>query len=64
MSDAGPATPMRAVEASPDPRLALRAAIRARLRAVCGDWEAADFDALVQQIARTQQRWADAAYRE
>jgi hypothetical protein len=38
---------------------ALAASLAARLRGVCADWDAAEFDALVQRIARTQLRWAD-----
>ncbi|GJG87318.1 hypothetical protein tb265_24990 [Gemmatimonadetes bacterium T265] len=34
----------------------------ARLGAVCRHWEAADFDALVDRIARTKLRWADLGY--
>ncbi len=43
-----------------DARLpALTASLAARLRAVCRDWDAAEFDALVERIARTKLRWAD-----
>jgi type IV secretory pathway TrbD component len=43
-----------------DDRLAvLTASLAERLRAVCRDWEAAEFDALVDRIARTKLRWTD-----
>ncbi len=43
-----------------DARLpALTASLAARLRAVCRGWDAAEFDALVERIARTKLRWAD-----
>ncbi len=43
-----------------DARLAvLTASLAERLRAVCRDWEAAEFDALVDRIARTKLRWTD-----
>ena len=45
-----------------DPRLASQVAeLSMRLRAVCADWREAEFDALVQRIARTKLRWADEA---
>ena len=48
-----------------DARLAaLTASLATRLRAVCDDWEAAEFDALVERIARTKLRWADRGYGE
>ena len=43
---------------------ALAASITVRLRGVCADWDAAEFDALVQRIARTKLRWADRGYGE
>ena len=46
--------------AAADARLsALAASLTARLRGVCADWDAGEFDALVQRIARTKLRWAD-----
>ncbi len=46
--------------AAADARLsALAASLATRLRAVCADWDAGEFDALVQRIARTKLRWAD-----
>lgn len=45
---------------SADARLdALTASLTVRLGAVCRDWDAAMFAALVQRIAHTQLRWAD-----
>ncbi len=44
----------------PDARVsALTASLAARLRGVCREWDAADFDALVARIACTKLRWAD-----
>jgi hypothetical protein len=46
-----------------DSQLALLVAeLRERLRPACRDWEEADFEALVQRIARLKVRWARAAY--
>ena len=46
--------------AAADARLsALAASLAARLRAVCADWDAGEFDALVERMARTKLRWAD-----
>ncbi len=43
-----------------DARLdALTASLAARLGAACQGWDAAEFQALVARIARTQLRWAD-----
>ena len=48
-----------------DARLAaLAASLATRLRAVCADWDAGEFDALVQRIARTKLHWADRGYGE
>ncbi len=48
-----------------DVRLArLTASLVARLGAVCRNWDAAEFGALVERIARTQLRWADRGYQE
>ena len=46
--------------AGPDARLAaLTASLATRLRTVCRGWDGAEFDALVERIARTQLRWRD-----
>ena len=51
--------------AGADPRLAtLAAALAARLGAVCRDWDAGEFQAVVERIARTKLRWADRGYGE
>ncbi len=42
----------------------LAASLATRLRAVCADWEAREFDALVERIARTKLRWTDRGYGE
>lgn len=43
-----------------DSRLTLLTAdLRRRLRRVCQHWDDAEFDALVQKIARTKMRWGD-----
>jgi hypothetical protein len=53
------ATPSIALE-DPDPRVGpLAAALAARLRAVCQDWDAAEFNALVERMARTKLSWTD-----
>ncbi len=47
--------------ASDDSRVApLAADLRRRLRAVCRDWDDAEFEAMVQQIARRKARWSEA----
>jgi hypothetical protein len=46
----GPASPGLAREV---------AELRERLRPVCRDWGDAEFEALVQRMARTKLRWAD-----
>jgi hypothetical protein len=44
-----------------DPRYALFVAhLAARLRPVCAGWDEAEFQALVQRIARMKVRWGDA----
>ena len=59
----GSSTPSAA--AGPDPATAdarlsaLATSLATRLRGVCADWDAGEFDALVQRIARTKLRWAD-----
>ncbi len=46
--------------AAADTRLsALAASLAPRLRAVCADWDAGEFDVLVERIARTKLRWGD-----
>jgi hypothetical protein len=51
--------------AAADARLStLAASLATRLRAVCADWEAREFDALVERIARTKLRWTDRGYAE
>ena len=51
--------------AAADVRLsALAASLATRLRGVSAGWDAGEFDAVVQQIARTQLRWADRGYGE
>jgi hypothetical protein len=35
--------------------------LRRRLRPACQDWSEADFEALVQRIARIKRRWLDEA---
>ncbi len=51
--------------AAADDRLsALAASLATRLRAVCADWDAGEFTALVERIARTKLRWTDRGYRE
>ena len=40
----------------------LAASLTARLQGVCRDWEAAEFAAVVERIARTKLRWADLGY--
>ena len=46
--------------AAADVRLsALAASLATRLRGVCAGWDAGEFDALVERIARTKLRWAD-----
>ncbi len=41
-----------------DPRVERHVAeLRGRLRPVCREWPEAEFDALVQRIARTKVRW-------
>jgi hypothetical protein len=51
--------------AAADARLsALAASLATRLRAACADWDAGEFDALVERIARTKLRWADRGYGE
>jgi hypothetical protein len=51
--------------ATVDARLsALAGSLATRLRAVCADWDAGEFDALVERIARTKLRWADRGYGE
>ena len=48
-----------------DARLApLTAALAARLGSVCRGWDAAEFTALVDRIARTRLRWEDRGYAE
>jgi hypothetical protein len=48
-----------------DGRIAgLAADLRGRLALVCRDWDEADFEALVQQMARTKARWTDAGFGE
>ena len=43
------------------PRLCdVEAELRMRLRAVCGDWQDGEFDALVRHMARTKVAWAEA----
>ncbi len=43
-----------------DARLSLVADdLRQRLRSVCGEWSEAEFENVVQLIARTKVRWAD-----
>jgi hypothetical protein len=36
--------------------------LRRRLRPACRDWGEAEFEAVIQRIARTQMRWTDAGY--
>lgn len=49
--------------AGADPRVpALAASLTLRLRGVCRDWEAAEFEAVVERIARAKLRWADRGY--
>ena len=59
----GSSTPSAAAApdaATADVRLsALAASLATRLRAVCVDWDAGEFDALVERIVRTKLRWAD-----
>ncbi len=43
---------------------ALAVSLATRLRAVCADWDAGEFDALVERIARTKLRWTDRGYGE
>ncbi len=51
--------------ATVDARLsALAASLATRLRGVCADWDAREFDALVERIARTKLRWTDRGYGE
>jgi hypothetical protein len=51
--------------AAADARLAtLAASLAARLRGVCADWEAGEFDNLVERIARTKLRWVDRGFGE
>ena len=48
-----------------DPRInAVATGVAARLRAACEGWDAAEFEALVERIARTKVRWADLGYGE
>jgi hypothetical protein len=51
----------RRVGAAPvDPRLErLAAELRGRLRPACRNWGDAEFEAVVQRIARTKLRWID-----
>ena len=42
----------------------LAASLAQRLAAVCRNWDAAEFDALVQRIARMKLRWVDQGYGE
>ncbi len=64
----GSSTPSAAAgpdAAAADVRLsALAASLATRLRGVCADWDAGEFDALVQRIARTKLRWTDCGYGE
>ncbi len=52
----GENTPVPAADARLD---TLTASLAARLGAACQGWDAAEFQALVARIARTQLRWAD-----
>lgn len=57
--------PYASAPAPPDARLApVAAALARRLRAACPDWDAAEFAALVEQMARTKLRWLDQGYGE
>jgi hypothetical protein len=63
----GSSTPSAAAgpDAAADVRLSvLAASLATRLRGVCADWEAREFDALVERIARTKLRWTDRGYGE
>ena len=50
------ATPTAALDARLAP---IAASVAARLGAVCREWDVAEFQALVERIARTKLRWAD-----
>jgi hypothetical protein len=43
---------------------AMAASLATRLRGVCADWDAGEFTALVERIARTKLRWTDRGYGE
>jgi len=53
-----------AAEAAPgDARVArLLDDLRRRLRPACRDWSEAEFEAVIQRIARAKLRWTDAGY--
>jgi hypothetical protein len=49
--------------ASANARVALLVGdLRRRLRPACRDWEEAEFEAVIQQIARIKLRWTDAGF--
>ncbi len=63
----GSSTPSAAAgpDAAADGRLsALAASLATRLRGVCADWDAGEFTALVERIARTKLRRTDRGYGE